>query len=56
MDGYGEGSKGGWLNEWDLGSIDIALIGCQLGENSYGWEGGKNGGLYSAYVLMCLNG
>ena len=56
MDGHGEGSKGGWLDDWDLGSIDIALIGCQLGEDSYGREGGKNGGLYSAYVLMCLDG
>ena len=56
LDGYGEGSKGGWLDDWDLGSIDMALIGCQLGKDSYGQEGGKNGGLYSAYVLVCLDG
>ena len=56
MDGHGEESKGGWLDDWDLGSIDIALIGCQLGEDLYGREGGENGGLYSAYVLMCLDG
>ena len=56
LDGHGEGSRGGWLDDWDLGSIDIALMGCQLGEDSYSREGGENGGLYSAYVLMCLDG
>ena len=31
LDGHMDGSKGGWLVDWDLGSIDVALIGCQLG-------------------------
>ena len=56
LDGHGEGSKEGWLDDWDLGSINIALIGCQLGDDSYGREGGENGALYSASVLMCLDG
>ena len=56
LDGNGEGSKGGWLDEWDMGSIGIALIGCQLGGDSYGREDVKKGGLYGVSVLMFLDG
>ena len=37
-----------------MGSIDVALIRCQLSEGSCGREVGEDGGSNSAYVLMSL--
>ena len=55
-DGHGEGSKRGWLDDWDLGFIGITLIGCRLGEDLYGRESGEKGSLNSDYGLRCLDG
>ena len=50
------GGKGGWFDDWDLGSIDVALTGCKLDGDYCVREGAENGGLYGVYVLMCLDG
>ena len=39
-----------------MGSVDVALIGCQLSEGSCGREVGEDGGLNGAYTLVFLGG
>ena len=39
-----------------MGSIDVALIGCQLSDVSWGQEVGEDGGLNGAYTLVFLSG
>ena len=39
-----------------MGSIDVALIGCQLSEGSCGQEVGEDGGLNGAYTLVFWGG